>query len=125
MNKQFVALIYGWIFILVFLFVGSFILALILQFTAISQSMLTWIAFSVGLLILFIGGLITGMKGKMKGWIFGGITGAGFTVFVFLIQYLGYQNGFSLEQIIHHSAYILAAMFGGMIGVNLFNNTTE
>lgn len=125
MKKHCFALIYGWIFVLAFILIGSFILALILQFTTVSQSMLSWIAFAVGLLALFCGGLITGMKGKAKGWIFGGIVGAGFTLFVFFVQYLGYQNGFTFEQLMHHSAFILAAMFGGMIGVNLFSSATE
>ncbi|MHA6252141.1 TIGR04086 family membrane protein [Oceanobacillus sp. CAU 1775] len=125
MKKQSLAIVYGWIFILTFILIGSFILALLLQFTTISSSMLSWVSFAVGLLGLFIGGLITGMKGKKKGWIYGGLTGAGFTLFIFLVQFLGFQNGFSLEQIIHHSAFILAAMFGGMIGVNLFTNTAE
>lgn len=119
MQRQFIALLYGWIFILVFILVSSFILTLILQFTEIRQQTLSWVAFSVGLIGLFIGGMITGIKGKSKGWIIGGLTGVGFTVFIFLVQFLGYQNGFSLEQTLHHLGFILAAILGGMIGVNL------
>lgn len=119
MQRQFIALLYGWIFILVFILVSSFILTLILQFTEIRQQTLSWVAFSVGLIGLFIGGMITGIKGKSKGWIIGGLTGLGFTVFIFLVQFLGYQNGFSLEQTLHHLGFILAAILGGMIGVNL------
>lgn len=119
MQRQFIALLYGWIFILVFILVSSFILSLIVQFTGIRQQTLSWVAFSVGLIGLFIGGMITGIKGKSKGWIIGGLTGVGFTVFIFLVQFLGYQNGFSLEQTLHHLGFILAAILGGMIGVNL------
>lgn len=119
MQRQFIALLYGWIFILVFILVSSFILTLIVQFTGIRQQTLSWVAFSVGLIGLFIGGMITGIKGKSKGWIIGGLTGLGFTVFIFLVQFLGYQNGFSLDQTLHHLGFILAAILGGMIGVNL------
>ena len=119
MQRQFIALLYGWIFILVFILVSSFILTLILQFTEIRQQTLSWVAFSVGLIGLFIGGMITGIKGKSKGWIIGGLTGVGFTVFIFLVQFLGYQNGFSLDQTLHHLGFILAAILGGMIGVNV------
>lgn len=122
MQRQFIALLYGWIFILAFSLISSFILALILQFTEISQWMLSWIAFSVGLIGLFIGGMITGMKGKSKGWVIGGLSGVGFTTFIFLVQFLGYQNGFSTSQIVHHSVFILVAMLGGMIGVNMFQS---
>lgn len=121
MQRQFIALLYGWIFILVFILVSSFILTLIVQFTGIRQQTLSWVAFSVGLIGLFIGGMITGIKGKSKGWIIGGLTGLGFTVFIFLVQFLGYQNGFSLDQTLHHLGFILAAILGGMIGVNLIN----
>lgn len=124
-KRQLNALLYGWIFVLAFILITSFILALILQFTDISQWMLSWIAFGVGLIALFVGGMVTGVKGKAKGWIFGGITGLGFTIFVFLVQYLGYQNGFTFEQLLHHSGYILAAVFGGMIGVNMFSSTEK
>lgn len=87
--------------------------------------MLSWVAFSVGLVGLFIGGMITGIKGKSKGWVVGGLTGLGFTLFIFLVQYLGYQNGFSIQQMLHHTGFILAAIFGGMIGVNLFQKDAE
>jgi len=116
---------YGWIFVLGFILIASFILAMLLQFTEVTQWMLSWIAFAVGLLALFSGGLITGIKGKSRGWIFGGITGVGFSLFIFLVQYLGYQNGFSLEQLLHHMAYIVAAIIGGMIGVNMFSTAEE
>ena len=66
MKKQSIALIYGWIFILAFILIGSFVLTLILQFTTISSSMLSWIAFAVGLLGLFVGGLVTGVKENKK-----------------------------------------------------------
>lgn len=125
MQRQLIALLYGWIFILLFIVVSSFVLALVLQFTTISQWMLSWVAFSVGLVGLFIGGMITGIKGKSKGWVVGGLTGLGFTLFIFLVQYLGYQNGFSIQQMLHHTGFILAAVFGGMIGVNLFQKDAE
>ncbi|MEI3596580.1 MULTISPECIES: TIGR04086 family membrane protein [unclassified Oceanobacillus] len=125
MQRQLIALLYGWIFILLFIVVSSFVLALVLQFTTISQWMLSWVAFSVGLVGLFIGGMITGIKGKSKGWVVGGLTGLGFTLFIFLVQYLGYQNGFSIQQMLHHTGFILAAIFGGMIGVNLFQKDAE
>ncbi|MUK86997.1 TIGR04086 family membrane protein [Ornithinibacillus sp. L9] len=117
-SKQFVALMYGWIVIFGLILVASFSLALLLRFSSFSQPALDWVTLVVGLITLFLGGLIAGMKGKAKGWMIGAITGAGFTLFTFLVQYLGYQQAFSIEQMIHHIFYILAALFGGVIGVN-------
>lgn len=117
-KQQFTALLYGWIIVLGLIFVSSMILALLLRFTTFNDPTLSWVAFVIGLISLFIGGLVAGAKGKTKGWIIGGITGLGFTLLIFLIQYLGYHQGFSLEQTLHHLGYILAALFGGVIGVN-------
>ncbi len=89
-----------------------------------NESVLFWVTLIVGLLSLFMGGLVAGMKGKERGWLIGGLTGVGFTLFVVLVQYLGYQQGLSLEQALYHLGYILAALTGGVIGVNLTNSSS-
>ena len=76
----------------------------------------------IGLISLFIGGLIAGIKGKSKGWMIGAAIGIGFTLFVFLVQYLGYKQGFTLEQSLYHLGYLLAAIVGGVFGVNSVAN---
>lgn len=126
MRKQYIiGLMYGWIVVLGLILISSFILALLLRFTAFNDPTLSWIAFAIGLLALFIGGFIAGVKGKAKGWVIGAITGCGFTLLTFLVQYLGYHHGFSLEQSLHHGGYILAALLGGVIGVNIASPTNE
>lgn len=120
MRKQYItALMYGWIIVLGLILITSLLLALLLRFTTFNDPTLSWLTFAIGLIALFIGGFVAGMKGKAKGWIIGGITGAGFTLLIFLVQYLGYHQGFSLEQSLYHGGYILAALLGGMIGVNM------
>jgi len=118
-KQQFIGLLYGWIVVLGLILISSIILAVLLQFTAFNDPTLSWVAFGTGLVSLFIGGMIAGIKGKAKGWVIGGITGIGFTLFIFLVQYLGYQQGFTMEQSLHHLGYILAALLGGVIGVNI------
>src|SRR5690625_1206043 len=117
-NHQFTALLYGWIVIFSLVFITSIILAFLLRFTLLNEPILSWITLGIGMVSLFIGGLVAGIKGKSKGWVIGGITGIGFTLFVFLVQYLGYKQAFSLEQSLHHLGYILAALVGGVLGVN-------
>lgn len=126
MKKQhFVALMYGWIVILGLIFVTSIVLALLLKFTPLSDPTLSWVTLVVGLLSLFIGGIVAGSKAKQKGWIIGAITGIGFTLFTFAVQYLGYQQGFSVEQSLNHLGYILVAVVGGVIGVNAVGENQE
>lgn len=117
-RQQFVALMYGWIIILGLILLASIILAFLLRFTTMDETTLSWITLVVGLISLFIGGLIAGVKGRRKGWIIGSLTGLGFTLFTFLVQYLGYQQAFSLEQSLHHIGFVVAALIGGVIGVN-------
>lgn len=122
-RNQLIGLLYGWVVILGLILLSSVILALLLQFTAFNDPALSWVAFAVGIVSLFIGGFIAGVKGGSKGWILGVITGLGFTLFIFLVQYLGYQQVFSVEQLLHHAGYVAAALLGGMIGVNLAGET--
>ncbi|MFD2046196.1 TIGR04086 family membrane protein [Ornithinibacillus salinisoli] len=124
-SKHFVALMYGWIVILGLILIASFSLALLLRFSSFNEPTLSWVALVIGLISLFIGGLIAGIKGKAKGWMIGAFTGLGFTIFTFLVQYLGYQQSFSLEQSIHHLFYISAALFGGVIGVNIVTDENK
>lgn len=119
LRQQVSSLFYGWITILSIILVTSFILAFLLRFTELNEPTLSWVTLVVGLFAFFSGGLIAGMKGKSKGWMAGMITGGGMTLFIFLIQYLGYKQGFTFEQFLFHTGYIFAAMLGGVIGVNL------
>lgn len=118
-GQQFIALLYGWVVVLGLIIISSIILAFFLRFTSLNQSTLSWITLSVGLISLFIGGFIAGLKGRAKGWVIGIAVGIGFTLFTFLVQYLGYQQSFTMNQSLHHIGYILAALIGGIIGVNL------
>src|SRR5690625_2956161 len=97
-KQQFTALMYGWIVVLGLILITSFILALLLRFTTFNDPTLSWVAFVIGLIALFIGGFVAGIKGKAQGWVIGGIIGIGFTLLTFFVQYLGYHQGFSLEQ---------------------------
>lgn len=121
-NQQFIALLYGWIIVLALILGSSLVLALLVRFTSFNEPTLTWVTLGIGLISLFIGGLIAGIKGKSKGWMIGAAIGIGFTLFVFLVQYLGYKQGFTLEQSLYHLGYLLAAIVGGVFGVNSVAN---
>lgn len=119
MRKQVTALLYGWIVVFGIILITSIILAFVLRFSSLNEPTLSWITLTLGLITLFIGGLVAGIKGKAKGWIIGATIGIGFTLFIFLVQYLGYQQSFTMQQSLHHLGYILAAVIGGVIGVNV------
>ncbi len=120
MNSFLKAVIYGWVAILVLILISSLLLSLVVKFTSISEFTLSYITLTIGLVTLFIGGIIAGLKGKENGWVVGALTGGGFTLLTFLIQFLGFNETFSIQQTIYHLTYILAAIIGSIIGVNLF-----
>jgi putative membrane protein (TIGR04086 family) len=88
-KKNVQAILYGWITVFSLLLFISFTLALLLRFTKMGEGMLDWTTLGAGILSLFIGGFIAGVKGEDKGWMLGGMTAIGFTLFVLLYQYLG------------------------------------
>ncbi|MCT2537988.1 TIGR04086 family membrane protein [Aquibacillus koreensis] len=121
-QSRIIALLWGWVVVFGVMLLASLILAMLLRFTSLGASTLSWTTLVISLIALFVGGLVAGLKGKEKGWILGGLTGLGFTLFILLYQYLGYSSGFSLAQLLHHGGFLLAALFGGVMGVNMSSN---
>lgn len=118
-NVYITAVVYGWITVLFLILLFSALLSVIIRFTTITQFTLSYLSLTVGIIALLVGGIVAGIKGKEKGWVVGGLTGVGFTFLTFLIQYLGYNEMFSMQQLIYHAAYIISAIIGSIIGVNL------
>lgn len=121
-SKIVTGMLYGWTVIIVLMLLTSMILALFLRFTTFNEATLTWLSYPLGLFALFIGGFVAGIKSKKNGWITGIVVGGGFTVLVFLVQYLGYKQGFSLQQALHHLGFIFASLIGGVLGVNMIGS---
>jgi putative membrane protein (TIGR04086 family) len=119
------AVLYGVIAIFLLAVVSSFIFSLLLKFTSVQESSLQYVMTSISFLSIFIGGFISGGNGKQKGWLIGGGTGLIYSVIIFLFQFLGYDSLFTFEQIIYHICYILTAMMGGILGVNLAGGTQK
>lgn len=113
------SMLYGLIGVLFIAVAFSFVISLILSFSSLTEASFSWFILIVSFLALFIGGMIAGVKAKEKGWMVGAGTALLFTVITLLIQYLGYNSTFTMEQYLYHGGYLLASVFGGIIGVNL------
>ncbi len=118
-KKLFEALLSGWVIVFGVIILSSIVLAFLLKFTSLPPSIIPWVTLCIGVIALFSGGIVAGMKGKTKGWAIGGLIGVGFTLFTFTVQFLGYNEWFTLSQLLHHLGYIFVACLGGMIGVNI------
>lgn len=112
------AILFGWITMALSLFVTTTLLAIMIRFSSIKEITILTVSIIIAFATLFIGGLVAGLKGKANGLIIGLFTGGGFTLVTFLVQFLGYNDLFSLKQLLFHSAYIVTAVIGSIIGVN-------
>ncbi|OEH91488.1 TIGR04086 family membrane protein [Bacillus solimangrovi] len=120
MNKHtWMSILHGVITIFIIVLLSSMILALLLRMTSLTEQSISFVILILSFLALFMGGFISGSKNQEKGWLTGMTTGVAFTMLVFLVQYLGYQTSFSVEQLLYHAGYILSAIIGGMLGVNI------
>ncbi|PKG26653.1 TIGR04086 family membrane protein [Cytobacillus horneckiae] len=110
---------YGIIAIFTLAIVCSFLFAIILRFTSLQESSVQYVITAISFIALFTGGFISGGKGKQKGWLLGGLTGLIYAIIIFLFQYLGFDKLFNGEQLVYFICYILIAMMGGILGVNM------
>ncbi|MFC0023038.1 TIGR04086 family membrane protein [Neobacillus cucumis] len=125
-SKSFgLSILYGLVFIFAFALVCSLIFAFILRFTSTKEGSLQYVITALSFIGLFGGGFLSGGKRKEKGWLIGGVTGLLYSFLVFLFQYLGYDRLFNAEQVIYHTCYILIAMMGGILGVNIASTNSR
>lgn len=117
------AILYGTITIFILAIISSLVFAFLLRFSSLQESSVQYIITTISFISIFAGGFITGGKGKQKGWLLGGLTGIAYTVIIFLYQFLGLDSLFTMEQIIYYVCYILIAMMGGILGVNIKGKT--
>ncbi|WP_028402911.1 TIGR04086 family membrane protein [Ectobacillus panaciterrae] len=117
-KKLSAAILFGLGTILLLATVVSFCIALLAKLTKISDSSLIIVVFILTLLSMLISGFVSGAKAKMKGWLAGGSTGILFSFLVFLVNYLGYSQPLSKENMLYHLGLIAASTIGGIFGVN-------
>lgn len=115
------AILYGWISAVILLLLMSACLAFMIKFFDVSHSTVFYGSFIIGLFILTISGFVAGAKGKENGWFLGTMVGIGCIGMTYFVQYVGLDASFTLQQILYLVTYVLAAIVGGVAGVNVGN----
>ncbi len=116
---------YGIGSILLLMVVVAAVLAILLRFTTIDIDTLNQISLVAGLTILAFGGLIAAYKAEQKGWLSGILTGLIFALAMIGFQLIFENSWVSLTQLSYFGGLVIAALLGGMIGVNMPRRTTE
>lgn len=112
------AVFFGWMTIGLLLFISMTALAIIIRFSHLSEMTISFAALVIAFITLFISGVIAGIKGKANGLVIGLLTGSGFTFMTLIVQFLGFNDLFTLKQWMFHIAYIFTAIVGSILGVN-------
>ncbi|MBU5593574.1 TIGR04086 family membrane protein [Amphibacillus sp. MSJ-3] len=125
MKQRLEALMYGWLSIIILLIISSLALAILLRFTSLTNPLLDNLAIIAAFIILWLSGLISGLKAKQKGWMIGLTLSLSYSLIIYLYQYLGYNQQFTLKQILYHLGFLLVAVFGAVLGVNIGGGKQE
>lgn len=99
--------------------IASVILTLLLRFTSLGESTLELSVLLLSFLALFTGGVIAGLKAKHKGIVVGAATSLLYCLIVASYRFLGLEAAFTVVEFVHYTAYLLLAIIGSIIGVNI------
>ncbi|WP_170007788.1 TIGR04086 family membrane protein [Bacillus fonticola] len=118
-RRSSVAVLFGVSTIFAFAVFSSLLFSLVLAFTNLDEQAISYVVTGTTFFAMFVGGFLAGGKSKQKGLLVGGITGFIFSTFVFAFQFLGLEGMFTVQQLIYHVCFIITAMMGGVLGVNM------
>ncbi|ANE47194.1 hypothetical protein SY83_14000 [Paenibacillus swuensis] len=112
-------LLSGLVTSLAWLTAGTLILSLFVTFGGMKEESLPMYTYIVHGLSLLFGGISAGKQAGHKGWYYGGLTGLLYGIFIFIVGFLGFDAGLSLNTLLMTVGSFLMGALGGMFGVNL------
>jgi putative membrane protein (TIGR04086 family) len=118
-------ILYGFIAICLLFLFFSFFFSVLIKSTNMTEASLSTVLLITSFVIMFLGGFLSGLKGKEKGWLIGGATGTVFILFLFLIKFLAFSSAFSNSQLLFYAGFIGTCILGSIIGVNLTKNNKQ
>lgn len=108
----------GLVLMLAIVVIGSLVVALLLQFTGLSERNMPVITYAVNALSLVVGGFVAGRKARERGWLYGGVTGVLYTLVLLLISFLAFDAAVTSKTFVSMISSFAIAAIGGMLGVN-------
>ncbi|MGP4071406.1 TIGR04086 family membrane protein [Piscibacillus sp. B03] len=119
MGERMKASFIGVVTVIGLMLLGSLIIALLVNFMDFSSSGFQWLSFIISVLILMVGGFIGGRRTEEKGWLTGSIIGVIYVIGIILYQFLAQDAWMYSNQTLYFLIFVLAAVVGGMFGVNI------
>ena len=85
----------------------------------IGLKIVTVFSYITPFIAMFVGSLLLGKTSNNKGWLEGIKYGLICVVIFFIFNYLAFDSGFNISNIILYIITLVSSVFGGMIGINL------
>lgn len=94
-------------------------LSLFLWLTDMKEQGLGTYTYLIHCVALLFGGISSGKKTGNKGWYYGGLTGLVYCFILFIVGFLGFDSGMSLNSFFILMLSFAVGALGGMLGVNM------
>jgi len=105
-----------WIWAIVLL--GSFILALIFNFTSFPTTQMPLFAHGLNAGAIWAGGFFTAKRSGKKGWYYGGLQGLVYAALIMLIGFLAFDARLMIHPLLFTTLAFGIGALGGIFGVN-------
>lgn len=112
-------IIAGLSYMIAIVLIGSFLTALLLQYTSLSEAKIPIFTYGVNLIGLLIGGFISGRRASERGWFYGGISGFLYGCILLLVAFLAFDAEFTSKSFVSLIGAFSSAAIGGIFGVNV------
>ncbi len=100
----------------------TFIITLLNYINLIGIKIVNIFSYITPFISFFIGGLLLGKTSINKGWLEGIKFGLIIIILSFIFNYLAFDQGFNISNIILYTITILSSIIGSMVGINLKNS---
>lgn len=107
---------------IIILLVMTFIITLLNYINLINIKIVNAFSYITPFISFFIGGLLLGKTSINKGWLEGIKFGLVIIILSFIFNYLAFDQGFNISNVILYTITILSSIIGSMVGINLKNS---
>lgn len=106
------------LYILIGLLLTSLIITILNYYNLIDTNTLKYFKLIAIILPLFISGIYIGKQANKNGYIEGLKVGGIVVVIIALLNYLGFNNNFSISSILYYMIILISSVLGSIIGIN-------
>lgn len=101
------------------IFILTFLITLLNYIGILGIKIVTAFSYITPFISFMIGGILLGKKSNKKGWLEGIKLGLIINILLFIFNFLAFNHGYTLPNLILYAIVFIASILGSMIGINL------